>query len=208
MPTSTGSDDAHLGLSFLLKVMGRFDEALREAKYAQQLAPLDAGYRMVVGEHLNDARRYDEAIEECQIALDMDPNFQLAYFFLTLIYENKGMYQEAAVTWYKRQILLGASEEEAGGLSDAFERSGEEGYWRQKLDYFKDRAQQGMFVTPTNFARIHARLGEEEQALEWLEKAYETREGTMWNLKVSPKYDLIRDDPRFQDLLRRMNLEP
>ena len=63
-------------------------------------------------------------------------------------------------------------------------------------------------TTPTSFARIHARLGEEEQALEWLEKAYETREGTMWNLEVSPAYDLIRDDPRFHDLRRRMNLMP
>ena len=57
-------------------------------------------------------------------------------------------------------------------------------------------------------ATAHGYLGEMDQAFEWLEQSYDTREGDIWLLKVTPKYDPLRSDPRFQDLLRRMNLEP
>jgi len=57
-------------------------------------------------------------------------------------------------------------------------------------------------------AMTHGYLGEKDQAFEWLEQSYDTREGDIWLLKVAPQFDPLRDDPRFQDLLRRMNLEP
>ncbi len=78
---------------------------------------------------------------------------------------------------------------------------------RWKLDYSTEKAKQE-FVPPTEFIVIYAALGEKDQAFELLEQAYDEHEGTMWILKVSPKFDPLRDDPRFQDLLRRMNLEP
>ena len=99
-----------------------------------------------------------------------------------------------------------ACEEEAG-LLDAAD-SGAEGYWRWKLDHTQERARKGVYIPSTEFADLYSQLGEKDQAFEWLEKAYKEREGGLMFLKVNLDWDPLRDDPRFQDLLRRMNLEP
>ena len=91
------------------------------------------------------------------------------------------------------------------GLLDAA-ASGAETYWRWRLDFSRERAKRE-YVEPSQFARIYAYLGEKDEAFEWLEKAFEER-ADLRGLKVSPDFDPLRDDPRFQDLLRRMNLEP
>ncbi len=75
------------------------------------------------------------------------------------------------------------------------------------LDYWTERAKQE-YVLRTRFAVIYAYLGEKDQAFEQLGKAYEERDFNLAFLKVEPRWDPLRDDPRFQDLLRRMNLEP
>jgi len=78
-----------------------------------------------------------------------------------------------------------------------------EGWW---LDHITERAKQ-RYVSPTRFATIYAHLGEKDEAFEWLEKAFEEGE-EITSLKVNPWWDPPRDDPRFHDLLLRMNLEP
>jgi len=117
------------------------------------------------------------------------------------------MYQEAAKALLRERVLEGASQEEVAGLSDAT-ASGAEGYWRWQLAYLRERAKRGEKVTPTQMAKTHGYLGEKNQAFQWLEQAYDTREGNIWQLKVAPQFDPLRDDPRFNDLLLRMNLEP
>jgi len=117
------------------------------------------------------------------------------------------MYQDAARVFQRERILLGASEEEVAGLTDAA-ISGAEGYWRWRLAYYRERATKGENVVPEHLTMIHGYLGERDQAFERLEQDYDTREGSMTNLKVTPRLDPLRDDPRFDDLLRRMNLEP
>jgi len=197
------SAQAHLGYGFFLEVMGRFDEAIKEGRRSQQLDPLNRTVAVV--EFFHNARRYDEAIEEAQTVLEINPNFQAAYRYLSWPYEAQGMYQEAAAAYQRSLILGGATEEEVAGLSDAA-TLGAEAYWRWKLDYFTEKAKLE-HVSPFTFAEIYSWLGEKDQAFEWLEKDYEAR-GNMWLLKVSPKMDPLRDDPRFHDLMRRMNLEP
>jgi len=206
---SPSYDWSHLGYAFYLTAMGRHDEAIAEAKKAWQLNPLDLGLITVVAEHLFNARRYDEAMEQCQTVLDIDPTFQRAHNVLRWVYEIKGMYEEAAAAWQKVEITLGrANEEEVAGLSDAA-ASGAEAYWRWRLDYGTERAEQGEYMSPSGFYQIYAALGEKDKAFEWLEKAYEARQGgNFTTLKVTPRLDPLRDDPRFQDLLRRMNLAP
>ena len=117
-----------------------------------------------------------------------------------------GLYDEAAAAWLQWQILVGVSEEEVAGITEAAS-SGRETYWRWMLSYWNERAKRES-VPPTDFAGHHAQLGEKDQAFEWLEKAYEARSSSLINLKVKPLYDPLRDDPRFHDLLRRMNLGP
>ncbi len=119
--------------------------------------------------------------------------------------EVQGLYEEAATALHKSLVLRGASEEEVAGLLEAA-ALGAEAYWRWWLDYERERAKRE-YVEPSQFAIIYAHLGEKDEAFEWLEKAFEEREN-IGDLKVHPEWDPLRDDPRFQDLLRRMNLEP
>jgi len=74
------------------------------------------------------------------------------------------------------------------------------------LDYWTERATQE-YVPPTSFAVIYAYLGDKDQAMRWLEEGYKEHDFLMTSLNVAPEWDPLRDDPRFQDLLRRMNLE-
>jgi tetratricopeptide (TPR) repeat protein len=202
------SVDAHSGKSWVLTTMGQFDEAISWARRALQLDPLSLTYRALLAEHLYIARRYDEAIKELQIVLEMNPNFHRAYLVMEWVYEAKGMYQEAARVFQKERILrYGANEEEVAGLSDAA-ASGAKDYWRWRLTYYREREKRGENVIGTHMPMIHGYLGEMDQAFKWLEQEYDTREGDIWGLKVYPWYDPLRDDPRFHDLLRRMNLEP
>ncbi len=134
----------------------------------------------------------------------MDPDNLGAYRNLGNIYEDMGLYQEAAAARQKGWTMGEASEEEVAGLTTAA-ISGKENYWQWTLDFWKGRSEQG-YVSPTTFAIIHSALGEKDQAFEWLEKAYQAHDTVMF--KVEPNYDPLRDDPRFHDLLRRINLAP
>ncbi len=201
------SVDAHLGKAFVLMTTGQLEEAISWARRSLQLDPLSQNSRTFMGELLNLARRYDEAIKELQVVLAMNPNYQRAYQTMKWVYEAKGMYQEAAKAYQRERILGGASEEEVVGLTDAA-ALGREGYWRWRLDYWNERAQQGEKI-PDYLPPLHGYLGENDQAFKALEQEYTTREGgDIWLLKVHPQFDPLRDDPRFTDLLLRMNLEP
>jgi len=199
-----GSFEAPYQYAFFLTAMGRHDESASMGRRAQLLNPLDPTAKGAACIRLRYALRYEEAIRECQAALDMDPDNLSAYRNLGTIYEDKGLYREAAAARQKVWTLGGASEEEVAGLTTAA-ISGKEDYWQWMLDFWKGRSAQG-YVSPTTFAIIHSALGEKDQAFEWLEKAYQTHDTTMF--KVEPSFDPLRDDPRFQDLLLRMNLEP
>jgi len=200
------SSEAPYGYARLMSMMGRHEEAMASIRRAQQLDPLNPAVRTSAASLLRHARRYDEAIEQCLAALDMDPNFQRAHQFLGRIYANMGLYEEAVQAQQKSLTLLGVSEEVVAGLSEAYSANGVKGYWQWWLDYRTEEARQGEYVSPMTFASEYAQLGEKEKAFEWLEKAYEGN--NLGYLKVDPYLDPLRDDPRFHDLLRRMNLEP
>ncbi len=191
----------------LMSTMGRHDEAIAMGKRAIQLNPAQLGMRISNGVLLQFARRYDEAAEQFQMVLDLNPNFHGAYQWLSRAYESKGLYGDAVSAYQKFLTLEGvANEEEVAGLADAYQTSGKEGYWRWMLDYWTERAKQE-YVRRTSFAVIYASLGDKDQAMRWLEEGYKEHEFIMTGLNVALEWDPLRDDPRFQDLLRRMNLE-
>ena len=196
---------AHQSYAFLMTSLGRHDEASSHQSRAQQLDPLNLTTKTGRSSQLVYAGRYDEAIEECKRILDIDPNNERTHENLASIYEIQNLYPKAAEAYQKWLILrYGAKEEEVAGLTDAAV-SGVESYGRWKLDYWEKRAERE-YVSPQRFARLYAQLGEKDQAFEWLHKALDDRIGIY--LKTSPWLDPLRDDPRFQDLLRRMNLAP
>ena len=195
------------GLAFLMVYQGRHDEARAYQSRAQQLDPLNPRTHTAAAVQFRLARRYDEAIAQCKMMLEIDPNSLAAYNLLANIHEDMGLYEEAVPYRQQQLTLLGASVKDIAGIAEAYAISGSEGYWRWLLNAVTEAVNRGEFVDPTNFAGLHARLGEKEKAFEWLEKAYNEREGLVY-IKVHPSYDPLRDDPRFQDLLRRMNLAP
>jgi len=206
MELDPSSYEAPYGYAFLMSGLGRHDEAVALIRRAQQVDPLNVRTRSGAARVLYWAGRYEEALEQSQVALEMAPNYPELYNGRGNTYETMGLYEEAARAWQKEQILGGASEEEVSGLSEAATR-GKEGYWQWQLEYFRDKAKK-TYVPTATFATCYAELGQMDQVFEWLEKAYEERSPALIWLNVSPRWDPLRDDPRFQDLLRRMNLEP
>ncbi len=91
-------------------------------------------------------------------------------------------------------------------VEDALRKSGAKGYWQKILELNKEGIQKGNSVYPPDMAMLYARLGERDEAFRWLEKAYEERSVPLTRLKVSPEWDNLRSDPRFQDLMRRVGL--
>ena len=197
---------AHHWYGFELAALSRFDEAVIEIRKAQALDPLSPIINSSAGFVFYHARQYDQSIVEERKTLEMDPNFILAHGRLAQAYEQKGMNKEAVEEYLRAETLLGEHAEEIA-LRQAFSLSGMKGFKQKQLDLAIERSK-GQYVPASTIAQYYASLGEREHAFEWLEKAYQERAGVLVWLKVDPRWDGIRSDPRFADLIRRVGLEP
>jgi serine/threonine protein kinase/tetratricopeptide (TPR) repeat protein len=206
MELDPSSFAAPYGYAFVLSALRRHDEALVAIKLAQQLDPLNPMSRTAAALHFLWARRYDEALEQAQAAQQLFPDVPRVHQRTARVYEYMELYDEAAAAWQKWQVLLGVNEEEVAGISEAA-TSGKESYWRWKLGYWTEKAKREN-VSMGEFTRVYLQLGEKDQAFEWLEKQFEDRDGSLTFLNVDPFIDSLREDPRFIDLLLRMNLAP
>jgi TolB-like protein/Tfp pilus assembly protein PilF len=195
---------AHDWYALYLGAMGRFDEAVIESRKAQELDPLSPIIYASAGWIFYNARQYDRAIEQQNKALEIDPNFAIAHSRLGQTYDQKGMYKEAVEEFLKAQTLLGDKQEEIAALRQAFTISGIRGFRQKQLDLVLERSKRQP-VLSSFIAGLYARLGERELAFQWLEKAYEERD-PVFLLKVDPRWDGLRSDPRFADLIRRVGL--
>jgi TolB-like protein/tRNA A-37 threonylcarbamoyl transferase component Bud32 len=193
--------EAHWEYSLLLTCLGRFREAIAEAKRAQQLDPLWFWTSSALISAYYHARRYGEAVAECQGAIERWPERPVFYVRLQRAYTQMGRYESAIKTRHELGALLGTSSEMVAALDSAYTESGPDGYWRWRLQSIKGKHEQDPYST----ARIYAQLGDKDHAFAWLEKAYERRDGQLLGLRAEPMWDPLRDDPRFQNLVRRMN---
>jgi uncharacterized protein HemY len=117
------------------------------------------------------------------------------------------MYPEAIDTYQKMRSLSGASTAEVAALGQAYAKGGIRGYDLWELQRLREESRH-RYVKPAAFAFAYAALGEKDQAFSYLEKAYENRDSELTRLQTNPRLDPLRSDPRFQDLLRRMNFPP
>ncbi len=191
--------EAHHWYALFLTVMGRHDEALAEIKQARALDPLSLPINVAVGRKHYFARRYDRAIEELNGALELDQDFSYAHHDLGKAYARKGMFKEAL-----REFQLG-NYVEWQGYAHALAGSSEEA--TAVINRLNDKAQEE-YVSPYRLAVVYVGLGEKDQALAALEQAYTDRSGLLVWLNVEPAFDPLREDPRFDDLLRRIGFEP
>ena len=198
--------NAHLLYGHLLSNLGRHDEALLEVKRARELDPLFPFAGALEGQFLHHAGRTDEALERLKKTFELAPNFWFPHLFASSVYSTKGMYAEAVIEARKAKEFAPAQT-----VSDAFEgyalaKSGKREEAQALLDGLL-KLSTTRFVPPDHIALIYNGLGETEKALDWLEKGYEQKDPKMTFLKVEPKWNNLRREPRFIALMQRMNFE-
>ena len=194
---------AHQWLAEHLSSLKRFDEALAEIKRALELDPLSLIINRIYADILFDARRFDEAIEQYYKTIELEPNFPTTHFFLGRAYEAKGMYDQAVSEYDKSAVLSGFPPEQLARMNEAYTKAGWKAYVQAVLDNaLRERTQTPPFV----MAGYYLRLGQKEEAIAWLQKAYEQRDFRMTMLSVDVGFDVIRSDPRFVDLVRKIGL--
>ncbi len=203
------SASAHRRYSSFLAWLGRFDEALAEAKRARELDPLNILSYRVVGMVLYCDRQYDSALQEWTNALQIDPKSPAVNGDIGRAYLQKAMHQEALSHFEAARSLAGGDARvSAAGeawLAYTYAATGRRDDALKILDDLKERSKQD-YVSPLNIALIYLGLGDRDRAFEWLEVGYAVRDADMVLLSVNPVWDPLRKDRRFADLLRRMNL--
>jgi serine/threonine protein kinase/tetratricopeptide (TPR) repeat protein len=198
--------EAHLWYGNLLTCLGRFDEGVREMRKGKELEPFEPAPPTHVAWALYYARRFDESIEELRNIVASDPEFSLSYMVLAGNFVAKKMWAEAIAAGQKFVELSGESVVALSLLGLAYGSAG------MKDEAFKilerlDGLPKDRYVGPLFRAFVWTGLGETNKAFENLEKAYLERESFMGWLKVWPNFDSLRPEPRFQALLKKMNLE-
>jgi TolB-like protein/Tfp pilus assembly protein PilF len=191
--------------AMLQAYMGRFDEAVAATRRARRIDPLSLPLNAGVAVVLYLSRRYDDAIAESKHALEMDPNFPLAYVVLGSAYVEKRMYADAIDVLMKGKNVSGGMPDFEALIGYAYARLGRRAEAATHLDVLRQRARRE-YVPPFILATVHMGLGERDQALAELERAYDDRSWFVPMLNVNPLFDSLRADPRFAALMRRLNL--
>jgi len=189
----------HHWYGLFLNIQRRLDQGLEELKKAQTLDPLSPQITASVGQVFRYKGQYDEAIEYARKALEMDPDLPGANDLLTLTLWDKGMYEEAIAQSEK----WAAVEPRKASVAPVVFRSLASGHRAEAIAAIRDSKQLATFMK----AFYYALVGEKDSALEWMTQAINERDPMSW-VNIEPAFDPLRSDPRFQDLLRRMNLEP
>ena len=199
--------DPHDLYGQFLSGMGRFDEAIAENKRALELDPLSPIRNSNLWGVYYWARQYDLAIEQSRKVMELDPNFSFGPLTSGLAYGQQGKYPEAIAQLIKARDLPGGFAPATSELGYVYAVSGQRTKAQELLRELQERAKRE-FIDPYYIAIIHVGLGDAEQTFVWLNKAYEERSiGLLW-LKVEPKFDRLRLDPRFTDLVRHIGLSP
>jgi serine/threonine-protein kinase len=184
---------------------GRLDEAIAKDKKAIELDPLNSFFQAALAYFLYHARRYDDAIVQIKKTLELDPASALAHHLSGCCLLWKGD-TAGAIAEFQRSKIMVAGAWYQGLLGYAYAISGDRPKAEQILRELEQMAKR-QYVSSTAFADIHLGLGEKEKALDWLEKSYQDQESACWYLKIDPIYDSVRNEPRFQALLKKIGLE-
>ncbi|HEX8635707.1 MAG TPA: protein kinase [Pyrinomonadaceae bacterium] len=189
----------------LLSNTGRHAEALAEIKRARELDPLSSFAGALEGQFLLHAGRTDEALDRLQKTADLDPNFYFPHIFAASAYNEKGMYREAIAEAHRAKAL--APNETMSDVNEgyALAKSGQRVEARVVLERLLELSKV-RFVPPYHIALIYNGLDERDKTFEWLDQGYQQRDPKMVFLKIDPKLNNLRSDPRFAELMRKVGL--
>jgi TolB-like protein/Tfp pilus assembly protein PilF len=201
---------AHQWFGECLQTQGRFDEALAQLKKAQELDPLSLIINAVYASVLGGTGHVDEALQQIHRTLEMDPNFSAGIFMLGEILEIKGQFKEAAAAYEKGLAILPRPMRKAD-LACVYARLGRMAEANTIRAAMADESAKG-YVPAYPRALIEIACGEKDEGLRLLEKAFDDRSiqigGNSGSLKIDPRLDPLRADPRFQKLLARFMGQP
>jgi TolB-like protein/DNA-binding winged helix-turn-helix (wHTH) protein/Tfp pilus assembly protein PilF len=195
----------HQWYGVFLMAMNRPDEGLRTLGRGLELDPLSLSLNENLGWALYVARRYPEAIEQFQRTLELDPGFGQALRYLGLTYLHLGRHQEALETLERAGQSLSGEPDVQADLALAHALAGDRIRAEEMLAALMKESDQ-RYVSPFLIASFHTGLGDLDDALDWLDRAYQERVANVVFLGVDPAFDPLRAHPRFQALLERIGL--
>jgi serine/threonine protein kinase/tetratricopeptide (TPR) repeat protein len=196
--------EARAYYSHLLNILGRPKEAMSQIKRALDVDPFNSLFQALYGMDLMYARRYDDAIVLLRETLKTSPNDLVALSTLRSALHMKHLDAEALEVWKKSYAARDDREAEEA-LARGLEEGGYSGALRHVAETLAARSKT-TYVSPWQIGTLFTRAGKNDEALDWLEKAYLAHDQNMPYLGIDPIFDTLRDDPRYQGLLRKMNL--
>lgn len=188
-----------------LMTMGRHDEAIARMKKSQELDPLSLIISVAIGWTYYMARRYEDAVQQIRRTFELDPNYPVANWVLGLVLRKMGRFDEAIAEGEKGVRASGGSPLIRASLAQSFGAAGKTKEARKILDDLTILAKQ-KYVAPYFLAGIYVGLGDEQRAMESLEKSYEEHSHWLIYLHMDPGMDGLRSNLRFQELLQRVGL--
>jgi TolB-like protein/Flp pilus assembly protein TadD/predicted Ser/Thr protein kinase len=194
--------EAHLEYAVYLLNIGKIADGGTEARIAQEIDPLSPGPSNILARMYWAQHDYDKAIAQSTKSLETSPNAPTTHYNLFGLYSSKLMYDNAAAQ-LEQSLTLEGRGPEASAVDASYKREGYKGVLRTMIQINSNPSPKEYY--PARVAQSYMLLGDKEQALVWLDKAYDARSGLNF-IKVNPTWDSIRSDPRFADLLRRMGL--
>jgi TolB-like protein/tetratricopeptide (TPR) repeat protein/class 3 adenylate cyclase len=197
---------SHFALAHVLSDLGRHDEATAEGARAVELDPVFFLFSALEGMFLHHARRDDEALVRLQKTLQLDPTFWVTHLTLGKIYIQQRKYPEAIAAFTKAKELSHGNSEAIASIGYTAALAGDKTQALAVLEELKTLSGQH-YIPPFNVAMVHTGLGDRNEALAQLEKACDERDVRVTQLKVDPRWDSLRSDPRFAAILKRIGLQ-
>jgi serine/threonine protein kinase/Tfp pilus assembly protein PilF len=197
-------NSAHEFYGAYLAWTGKFVEGITEGKRSLELDPLSAQANTYLGISYYFAREYDHAIQQFQRTVEVNPDYWFAHVFLGRVYEQKGRLAEAISEFEQAKRIEDEIPEIHAALGHAYALSGRRGEATEVIEDLKRRSARS-YVSPYAIATVYAGLGNMDETFQWLEKSFLERPYNMSFLKVNPELDFLHSDPRYQQLLVRMN---
>jgi len=197
---------AHFAYAHVLSNLGRHDEAASEGGQAIALEPVFPLFRAIGAMFLHHAGHNDEAYARLQKALELEPNFWIVHVTLGKVLIQQGKYAEAIAEFEKAKELSHGNSEAIASIGYVAALAGDASKARAVLGELKTLSRQH-YIPLHNIALVYNGLGEQSEALFWLEKACDERDVLVALLQVDPKWDSLRSNPRFVAILKRIGLQ-